>query len=124
MSLNFLKSKLFIAGGGVLLLLVAAYWGREVWHNYQIGREIRALQGEIDSLQSRSQELSSLITYFRTPEFKERQARELLGLQKPGEFVVALPADEDGSAAEGAAGQPAASRGNFVKWRHYFFGTK
>lgn len=118
-----IKSKLFLIGGAAAAILLAVFWGREVWHKYQIDREERALQAEIDRLESQSRGLSDLIGYFRTPEYKERQAREVLGLQKPGEFVVALPSDVSDAEAEAAA-QSAQGGGNPEKWWNYFFAKK
>ena len=123
MSFNFLKSKIFLVLGSAALVLVLAFWGRELWQNYQIQREVGALQTQIDRLHTHSEELSSLITYFRTPEYKERQARTLLGLQKPGEFVVALPAAAESSGQSVTPDSPDRA-GNWQKWWDYFFGHK
>lgn len=118
-----IKSKLFLAGGGAAAILLAVFWGREAWHTFQIDREERALQAQIDRLESQSRGLADLIGYFRTPEYKERQAREVLGLQKPGEFVVALPVDAAEESAESIASQTRTAA-NPAKWWNYFFGAK
>ena len=83
--------------------------------------ENSALRAEIERLQSRSEELSSAIGYLRTPEYKERQARSILNLQRPGEFVVALPEEKDSGSAEGEAESGSGPRTR--KWWLYFFGT-
>lgn len=98
------------------------FWGREAWHRYQVEREINNLRAEISKAQSGSERLEEALAYLRTPEYKERQARSLLGLQKPGEFVVALPQSAEDKTAEAEA--ESASGGNPRQWWLYFFGNK
>ncbi|MHB1135391.1 MAG: FtsB family cell division protein [Coriobacteriia bacterium] len=57
---------------------------------YQHERELQTLQGELDGLKSRNEELREQVDGLKTPEGVERIARESLGLVKPGEqaYVV------------------------------------
>lgn len=120
--MKFLKSKFFKAAGSLVLLVIIVFWGREAWHRYQVEREIKKLQAEIAEVQSGSEKLEEALSYLRTPEYKERQARALLGLQKPGEFVVALPQSAEDKTPEDEA--ESASGGNLRQWWLYFFGNK
>ncbi len=57
---------------------------------YQHERELQTLQGELDGLKSRNEELREQVEGLKTPEGVERLARESLGMVKPGEqaYVV------------------------------------
>ena len=57
---------------------------------YQHERELQTLQGELDGLKSRNEELRDQVDGLKTPEGVERLARDSLGMVKPGEqaYVV------------------------------------
>ena len=57
---------------------------------YQHERELQTLQGELDGLKSRNEELREQVDGLKTPEGVERLARDSLGMVKPGEqaYVV------------------------------------
>jgi len=109
-----------------VLVLLVSFWAREIYKKYQIQGEISALGRQISDLQTKNDELQGMISYFKTREYKERQARSLLNLQKPGEFAVALPNPDEpshpdiGSGAANAAPAPKAT--NYKLWWEYFFG--
>ena len=122
MSLALLKSKAVTYLGIALILLVLFYLGKQ-WHKkYLIDKEITALHQQISDLEGKNEEILNLITYFETTEFKERQARSLLNLQKPGEYAVALPGDEGAAASQQEAQEKHES--NFKLWWNYFFNNK
>lgn len=117
-----LKSKLFVAAGLIVLLSTGYFFARELQKKSRIHREIRDLEGEIEKFESQNEEILRLINYFKTPEYKERQARSLLNLQKPGEFAVALPPSEEDMPSE-ASLVPAETKSNLKAWWDYFFGA-
>lgn len=121
MSLSFLKSKWFAAGGLILCSMFFFFVISELRKKYAIRAEIRKLEAEIAELESQNQEFLELLNYLKTPEYKERQARSLLHLQKPGEFAVALPAREEEQVAAEALPQTP-NKSNLQKWWEYFFG--
>jgi len=108
----------------LILLFLGLSWSREIYKKYEINREIRALEGQIAGLERSNSDLSSLIGYFKSPEYKERQARQLLNLQKQGEFVVALPLTESESSGESALTPAQNKNANLQKWWLYFFAQK
>lgn len=116
---NVLKSKFLIIPGVVILLLTLLFLVNELQRKYQIRRMIRGLEQEISAMESKNRELLGLADYFKTSEFRERQARTLLNLQKPGEFVVALPDDEEPPPEP--ATQAELRESNWVAWWKYFF---
>ncbi len=118
---NFLKSRLFVLAGLAILATTLFFLGKELRKTYQIRREIQKLQAGIATYQSKNEEILKLINYFKTPEYRERQARQLLNLQKPGEFAVALPpSSEETETPPGDAPKPPES--NLYLWWNYFFG--
>ena len=114
-----LKSKLWLLVGGALLVLTAFYLAREVYEKHQIDSEVARLQGEIAATEGKNKEILELISYYKTTEYKERQARSLLGLAKPGEFVAVLPQKVKVAGESAATDQQSVS--NLRLWWNYFF---
>lgn len=121
---KFLKSKLAIYTGIVLLVMTLYSLGREFNKRYQIRQAINALQAEINNYQTQNAETLKLITYLKTPEYQERQARPLLNLQKPGEFAVALPPQPDDTLAPTSTPVNQPLESNIRKWWNYFFNSE
>ena len=115
-----LKSKLWLAVGGVLLVVTAFYLVRETYQKRQIDNEVRKLQDEIAAVEGKNKEILELINYYKTTEYKERQARSLLGLAKPGEFVAVLPPKKPAGEETAAVDN---SVSNLSLWWEYFFGN-
>lgn len=114
------KSKLYIFCALAVLLGTGIFLGKELYTRYQIDLEIRGLDRQVTELQQKNHEVSQMIQYFKTTEYKERQARSLLNLQKPGEFAVALPVQEDQNAGT-ADDTETKKETNLKKWWNYFF---
>lgn len=72
---------------GYLLVATIGVIGK----NYQLQKEVDALEGEIEFLELRNNELEYEIAYYQTDAFADREARDKLGLQAPGEQVVIFP---------------------------------
>lgn len=104
--------------------------GKEVIRKYQIENEIRQLEQEVTALENRNTELSSMIDYFDSDTYKEEQARLKLGMQKPGERVVAVLGVQtntdfapDGSVSQVRSTGQEDPRANPQRWWDYFFST-
>lgn len=69
--------------------------GKMVWQNYQVNQQISNLERDISGIEKENQKLSDLIAFFQTETFKEKEAREKLGMVKPGEKVLVFPGDEN-----------------------------
>lgn len=120
---NLLKSKFFVFVGLLVLLFMSFLLVKEFQKKYRINKEIKSLEQEIASLEASNKDIADLIGYLRSPEYRERQARSLLNLQKPGEFAVALPPlEEETVTGEGQAREE--RRSNLSKWWEYFFGGR
>lgn len=87
----------------------------------EIEREVEALRADIRQSQGKNDDLQKLISYFSTPEYREREARLRLGLKKPGENVVVVPGLKDGELNQKANNQPQLP--NWKLWYNYFFST-
>lgn len=116
------SSKWFLGVGFVLLLLIALALGRETYRKYQITNEIRDQRQAIAVLEDSNQELEDYVSYLQTDNYRERVARERLGLQREGEQVVVVP--------EQVSQEPVLDSGdaevstNPKRWWRYFFSVK
>lgn len=118
---DFLKSKLstialVLAFGAVAFVTVELYMQKR-----QVDSEISRLENQSNTLKKGNQQLSELIKYLDTEEYKEREAREKLNLKRPGEQVVVLP--EDSSSGQVASIQTD-NQPNPQKWFTYFFNSQ
>lgn len=123
-----LRSRLLIIAEIVVLVIFSSALAKEIVRNHQVEKEIGTLQDELADLEQNNIELQSLITYFDSDSYKEEQARLKLGLQKPGESVVAVLGDSTNDKEE--IGTESASRNNNQtgeqssnpqRWLSYFF---
>lgn len=135
-------------------VIVSAFVGfsKELIRRYRINKDIRQAREQIADLEKHNNDLSYLVDYLQTDSFKEIQARQNLGLQKPGETAVLLDESSptgNGTGATVAFGDPAADvsgvdgsspsasiaadvsqaaapapsvAGNILAWWRYFFG--
>jgi len=103
------------------LLLLLLFLGRSKFKQWQDQREItrqkETLQAQADAQQKKNDELNQSLQYLNSSGFKERVARQQLGLKKQGEQVYSFT---DAPAAQTDSQQPAKAN-NFKKWWDYFF---
>lgn len=115
----------------VVALLIAASWA---WGSVDVMQRNYDLQKEVDG-KAREQKLLELETttltfeqrYYKSDEYKELAVRERLGLAKPGEKVLILPANSPAAVQAddqvllrepGRTEQPS----NFQQWMNFIFG--
>jgi hypothetical protein len=107
--------------------LIAASW---VWGSLDMMQRNYVLQRELDH-KMKSLELTQLQRdnmelerrYYQTAEYQELKARTSLGLVRPGERAIVLPANtvsdaDDQKAQTASAIQPS----NFEQWMNFLFG--
>lgn len=123
--------KLITFIGIIVLILVSIALGKEIYRRYQINQEIKTVKSEIETLQKKNKELQVLVDYLNSDSYKEIQARQNLGLQKPGEQAVAIEAapTTEGAISTGdstkiATAEPTKNLSNPEKWWKYFFGAE
>ncbi len=82
-----------------LLALFVAYvalnLGRALKTNYDTTRHIRALKTGIAALEQQQAFLGNELVYYRSRSYQELEAKRRLGLRRPGETVVLVPANAD-----------------------------
>ena len=120
---KFFGSRIFIWSGIIVLLFILIALGKAALKKHEVDTEIQNLQAQVSDLKGQDTELSGLIEYFKTQNFQERQARENLGLKKPGETVVAIPSNnaQDTPVFSEASGSETLTIPNPKKWWNYFF---
>jgi cell division protein FtsB len=113
---SILKSRLFTFPA-LILLAISLILGYQLYvQKKDVYREIEKLNQQAEKIKADNTKLSSLINYYSTPEFLEKEAREKLNLKKEGEVVVALPKLED---TDNTISKE--SKSNFKQWFDYFF---
>lgn len=117
------SSKLTLVVGLCLVLFAFVSFGRELYRRIEVNQEISRLEQQIRELESRKTRLTNLIEYFESPLFQEQEAREKLGLAKPGESVVIVPGTNASTTVqENDSDEPSATKTpNPKKWWQYFF---
>lgn len=106
----------------ILVFFIVLSLAQEVNRRLHVQAQIRELQTQVDSMQKHIVELQQLNEYFRTPDYKERLAREQLNYRAPGEKVVLIP--ENTSTASQGATKPISAATQLstpLKWWYVFF---
>ncbi|MFH0852920.1 MAG: septum formation initiator family protein [bacterium] len=98
----------------------------EVIRRHAITDEVDDLKGEIELLEGRNDELSSLISYLKSTDYQEQEARIKLGLKKPGETVLNIPESvtDNANSSKGAENNSTAvliEQPNPQKWWNFIF---
>ncbi|MFA6252788.1 MAG: septum formation initiator family protein [Patescibacteria group bacterium] len=101
----------------VLLVLSVVKVFREAMVRYEINKEIRTLENQLNDLESKSDKIGNMIAYLKTDQYIEKEARTKLNLVKPGEKQINFVSSTAGSVQT----ELAKSSPNYVKWFNYFF---
>jgi len=108
----------------VLLLVVMLYvsWvlGKSLWDLYQARGRLTEAEMRLEEARSENQELKKKWEEVNSDEFKEREVRDKLSRQLPGETVVIVP-EIDVSSRDRGEGE-VMEMVNWEKWRELFFG--
>jgi cell division protein DivIC len=110
-------SRLFLA---VVLIVLLVVFGLELnqWQQRRkVDAEIKHLVEEQSALEQRNNALQQSLQYFSSDAYKEKLAREQLGLKKDGEIVINFPTE--GVADSGK--QKSEPANNPQKWWEYIF---
>lgn len=75
-------------GGGLYVCLVL---GKSLWELSRAGGRVVQSQQQLTTLQQEGRMLSDRLKEVQTPDFVEKEARDVLGMQKPGETVLIVP---------------------------------
>lgn len=116
------------------ILVSIAILGFALVRSYEEYSRKKEVQAEIDALQKEAQKISKensdfqeRISYFGSQEYREREAKDKLNLQSPGENVVVIkPSQTKDILTQKEEAKPrespvADTRTNLRKWWDYFF---
>jgi cell division protein FtsB len=122
-----LRSKAFLVLAIIILAIMALYLGRVIHRKYEVAEEIKSIKERQESLVRENQRLGDLLEYLKTDTYKDRVARQDLGLQREGETVVVFSEGEDAVKPEAQllVEPPVEEKLAYVpiykKWWRYFF---
>ena len=121
--IRFYRSKFFLAVVLGLVVFVGFSVVKERREQQTNKDRVDALRQEVADLSGKNTELAQMIKYFQSEEYVEREAREKLNLQKPGEKVVIVP-EENGLRGAVMGDGDEMEKHNWEKWIDYFFGMR
>lgn len=87
-----------------------------VWRLWKAGERIKQAEADVRKQEAENQELKKRLAEVQSPEFIEKEAREKLGLGKPGEEIVVLPE------VPIVPAMPAMPESNWRKWWKVYVG--
>jgi cell division protein FtsB len=123
---NFLEKlgslKFLTISGLAFLVFISVGLSKEIVRRHQINKEIEKVKKEIEVLEKKNQELSSIIDYLSTESFREIQARKELGFQKEGETAISIQSEE-AKGEEVKKEEQNKEISNPKKWWNYFFAS-
>jgi cell division protein FtsB len=92
--------------------------GKTLYQSYQVHHDLELMAAEIADLKESNKKLEADILYYQSDSYKERIARERLGLQKPGEKVMVILPEQKQNIKEK---DPYNKLSNPEKWWQFFF---
>ena len=126
------KVSLFFAFLGLtgFMIFLVFRMSHQAQKQNSINDEIAKLQQQASELEGENQDLQEMISYLKTDDFKEKEAKDKLNLIKEGEQMilvkesvfagkVGLENKEDNKGPELVV-----HRENYYYWWHYFFSIK
>lgn len=103
---------------GLVILYLFYVVGKTLYQSYQVRKEVEDLKTVITETQQNNKELSEKIIYYQSASYREKIARERMGLQKPGEDVIVILPEEK---AKVVNEDPDNGLPNYQKWWNFFF---
>lgn len=112
-----IKINIYKVIGTLALFYMFFIVGKISYQNYTINQRINSLKSEVVSLEKDNKELRDNIEYYKTDAYKEKVARQRLGLKMPGESVVVIVPEEEGEEEKNEVKRDS----NPQKWWNFFF---
>jgi|GEM_PF-2263142 len=110
--------------GLVVFLFLSFSLYQEVSQKQTANKEITDLNNEVSSLETSNQDLKNLLTYLKSDQFVEAEARASMGLKKQGEEVIVVQGSDDNATSSDATNNKDSGTFNPFKWWQYFLGKK
>ncbi|MBN2306521.1 septum formation initiator family protein [Candidatus Peregrinibacteria bacterium] len=122
--------QVLIMGGFFFFFYMFFSLATSIYRDYKLETEIEVFKGEIEDLAERTNQKPSDLKYLQSEEYKDRYAKENLGLLNPGEKVIILP-DPDQVVEQGPvelmtdilSPDSVLNKPNNQQWWEYFFGN-
>jgi cell division protein FtsB len=103
--------------------LLAVQFGRQVYANWEIGQQARAIEAEIARIEAENVELERELAYLRSDAYVAAEARRLANLGQEGEQILIIPAGAEEPLPEDlTAVEP--PRPLLEQWVELFFGAR
>lgn len=121
-----MRKRVVLVLGAIVFVGLGTAFVREFMLRSAVSSDIEKLESTVKELEERKTSLLATLDYFQSPLFQEQEAREKLGLTKPGETVVIVPevsARTQTGKADTATARADQSASNPVRWWRYFFGA-
>ncbi|EKD49466.1 MAG: hypothetical protein ACD_63C00135G0002 [uncultured bacterium] len=125
-----IRSKFFTISAIVILIVLVFFLGKVIKKKYEIAQEIAKIQEEKKTLETENERLVEMLDYLKTDSYRDKVAREELGLQKEGESALIFSEGEETvQKEEGMVGKAEKAEEeiyipNYKKWWNYFFKTE
>ncbi|MDP3724261.1 MAG: septum formation initiator family protein [bacterium] len=113
-----MKRKLFLLAAVVFMAVIDVNLVREIVRLARSGERLSEAESRVLSLQKENEELKDQSRTVASDRFIEKEAREKLGLVRPGEVVVYVPEGEKKTVVSSLVDD----RPNWKKWWDVFFG--
>lgn len=88
----------------------------------QAAEEIKKMEEKIAYLEKEKTKLSDMISFFATDSFKERESKEQLNLQNPGEKVIIITKEKKTAEESAELEKKEEKESNAKKWWQMIFG--
>lgn len=119
--IRFVTSKVFFAVA-ILALVSLGFLEFKQWEQRkQIQQEINALNSQAQALSKKNSDLQNTLSYLKTDEYTQKEARQQLNLAAPGEVVYSFQQPAPVQSAQTQANQDNEQVSNPHKWWNYFF---
>ena len=117
---RFFSSPLFVICTSILACIFIFSYIRSYKKEYDIKKEIKELEYEVQSLEHKKIESLEIREYLLSEYFIEEKARTELQLKKPGEQVVRILNPKEDTNIEGDSLEKTFPLNNPVHWWYYF----
>jgi len=103
---------------GLVILYSLYVVGKTLYQSYLVRKEVSDLKSSLTQMQESNKQLGQQIVYYQSASYREKIARERMGLMKPGEEVIVILPEEKKQVAEK---DPEDGLPNYQKWWNFFF---
>jgi len=117
-------SKWFLVSNVIILVLVLSATFRNFYYDYQVRKEIRALEEQSKNLENKNLQTLELLEHVKSQKFVEEKARIELNLVKPGENILVIQGEPTTTSINRQKNENMLKQekvSNPQKWWKYFF---